>query len=72
MKLCVRLAIVGLFMLAIAAAPAADPAPTAKNLAFLEKLVGDWRTEYEVDGQKTEGEFHCKWASGKYQIGVDP
>ena len=45
---------------------AAEPAPSAKHLKFLQPLVGDWRTVYAMDGKETEGEFHCKWAPGRY------
>jgi hypothetical protein len=48
------------------AALAEDLAPSYEHLKFLDGLVGDWRTEYELDGQKTEGEFHAEWAPKKY------
>ena len=67
MSCCVvdRVLVVGMLFVA-SVCPAAEPGPAYQHLKFLEKLVGDWRTEYELDGQKTEGEFHCKWAPGKY------
>ncbi|MCL4195405.1 MAG: hypothetical protein KJZ87_26945, partial [Thermoguttaceae bacterium] len=44
----------------------APPSANYEHLRFLECMVGDWRTEYELDGQKVEGEFTCQWSPGKY------
>ncbi|MGI6418838.1 MAG: hypothetical protein ACOX1P_24585 [Thermoguttaceae bacterium] len=67
MRMCGCLTIVAIVMFgAGAAASAAEPAPAYQHLKSLEKIVGDWRTVYEIDGQETEGELHCKWAPGKY------
>ncbi len=45
-----------------------DAAPSAsyEHLKFLECMVGEWRTEYELDGRKVEGDFTCQWSPGKY------
>ena len=45
-----------------------EPGPSYQHLKFLERLVGNWRTQYELNGQKTEGTFQARWAPGKYCI----
>ncbi len=54
-----------------AAASAAEPAPAYQHLKSLEKIVGDWRTVYEIDGQETEGELHCNGAAGQVLPDMD-
>jgi len=66
MRLLLRI-VVGLIVLGVGkAALPAEPASNFQHLQFLGRFAGDWRTEYELDGQKTEGELHARWAPGKY------